>query len=95
MGAFGELMIKHMGGNLEHYRGNTGKKAVSKPNGETSEEIIQYNLEKKQKGIELALEPLLTSIIYGRFSADTVDVDRFKCPEHKEFFINWRREYNK
>ena len=81
MGAFGELLIKHWGGDLDKYRGNTNQPKKETEVKLTEQEIrnekIKTRYEYKIMYARKLLDVLTNQIIYKPSIANGIDKEQF------------------
>ena len=91
MGAFGELLIKTMGGDLDSYRGNKSETVEPIEMVElTDDEVVQRDMEIHEKKMLKELRPLLDRIMYKVIDMNDVDLSLFVRDDHREYFKKWR-----
>lgn len=64
MGAFGELLIKNWGGDLDRYRGNYRSKPIKKVVETTDEDREKFRYELKISNARKQLDLLTTNLMY-------------------------------
>jgi hypothetical protein len=93
MGAFGELLIKTWGGDLDHYRGNDNHRGKINDQGDTEEEKIKANDERiKQQKIDSAkfhLDRLTDSLSYRPENIKYITEQSFKASYIKIKTEDW------
>lgn len=97
MGAFGELLIQHLGGDLERYRGNKRIYTAPKPKSEAQikKELIEADkrlLSKIQYHSNEIREQLSNHI--KRLQTEGLECKKyFKTEEQQIKFVEWRKTF--
>lgn len=95
MGAFGELLIHHWGGDLDKYRGNHHDNKPSKQREATDEEMKIIKQERHDNQMKRELFSLFDKIIYGVIDMEKVKLKDFKQDDHRAYFKKWRLQKRK
>jgi len=94
MGAFGELLIKSWGGDLRKYRGDdvvNDAPIEIRSDEEIEKDEKELKLYFHNKRMENELHGLFDQILYGYRNVDDIDPNDFRKDEHRDYFIEWKK----
>ena len=93
MGAFGRLLIKSWGGNLDNYDGNSNKEValkLAKTNKKRESELWMYRMNN-------TIYPIRDKVVYGILKLEDITKEHFNfCGSQKDdcwkYFLIWKKE---
>lgn len=89
MGAFGELLIKSWGGDLDRYRGNYESKSNAKDAETTEEDKARFRYEYKISQARRRLEILTSNLIYRPQDVNLCSLISLSQNKCKHIAVRW------